>query len=48
MALVLLAVTGGASIIGIAGAFLAVPTLAVTLTFIRVLWPMETLLELQR
>ena len=47
-ALVLLAVTGGASIVGIAGAFLAVPTLAVTLTFIRVLWPMQIPLELQR
>jgi predicted PurR-regulated permease PerM len=47
-AAVLLAVTGGASIIGITGAFLAVPILAVTLTFIRVLWPMEIPLELQR
>jgi predicted PurR-regulated permease PerM len=47
-AAVLLAVTGGASIIGITGAFLAVPVLAITLTIIRVLWPQQIPLELQR
>jgi predicted PurR-regulated permease PerM len=40
-AAVLLSVTAGASIVGIAGAFLAVPLLAVTLTFVRVLFPWQ-------
>ena len=44
-AAVLLSVTAGASIVGIAGAFLAVPLLAVTLTFIRVLYPVRELFE---
>ncbi len=42
-AAVLLAVTFGTSIAGITGAFLAVPLLAVALTFVRVLHPMAPL-----